>query len=168
MRSSRLALIVVVALGVLQLFAFAFFMPDVVASHFGLGGKPDGFMPRSAFIVVMAIVECIVIATAVAGPMLVDRLPPEMVNLPNKEYWLAPEHKAETLARFSGSMESFGAALGALFLVVNALVLRANLRQAPLEESIFVVALVAFFVFVAVWTVRLFRSFRLPSQRQRG
>lgn len=168
MRLSRIALIVVVALGITQLVALAVMLPETVASHFGLGGKPDAFMPRGAFIVVMALFETLVLVTALVGPAILRHAPTELVNLPNKEYWLAPENKARAIERFTGHMEAFGAAFGALFLVVNTLVLRANLRQAPLEEAVFITALVAFFAFTAVWTVRLFRAFRIPPEAQRG
>jgi serine/threonine-protein kinase len=75
-------------------------LPERMASHFKAGGEVDGWMSRAAyhafivklglgFPLAMPVVMCLVFSV----------LPDSMINLPNREYWLAPERRATTRAR---------------------------------------------------------------------
>jgi heme A synthase len=79
-----------------------------------------------------------------------------MINVPNKEFWLAPERREQTVAFFEVQFAWFGCAFLAFLLVVNELVFAAN-QTSPrkLNGAGFSVALVAFLAFVGIWTVRL-------------
>ena len=61
-------------------------------------------------------------------PALIGVLPVSLVNVPNKEYWFAPERRESTLAYFRMSFAWFGCALLAFLIFVNELVFRANLE----------------------------------------
>jgi hypothetical protein len=79
-----------------------------------------------------------------------------MLNVPNKEFWLAPERREQTVAFFKKQFAWFGCAFLAFILVVNELVFAANqTHPRQLNNTEFVAALIAFLVFVAVWTGRL-------------
>ena len=73
-------------------------LPPIVASHFAAGGNANGFMPRNAYLGLMLFV-------AVGVPFLLALInsslrfiPPHLVNLPNRDYWLAPERTEQTFA----------------------------------------------------------------------
>src|SRR5262249_39729923 len=99
------------------------------------------------------------------GPTLIAILPPSLINLPHKDYWLAPERRERTIARFSASMEWFGVALVLFLGFVYELVFIANTTgNGRLANGPFVFALAAFALFAVFWMPALFRAFRLPKR----
>ena len=48
------------------------------------------------FFGLQAFVLVVVTACFAILPAVIEGLPPRMVNLPNKDYWLAPERRAAT------------------------------------------------------------------------
>jgi hypothetical protein len=164
MRGTRVLLITVLGVGLTHVFVEGARLPPVVASHFGVGGAPDAFLARGWFLAVLAGAFALVAATGFGATWLVERLPAEQVNLPNRDYWLTPERRAATAARFAAYNEVFAAAIGGLLIAVNGLVFRANAEHAPLDEVRFLALLGAFFAFVIVWLVQLSRAFRVPSE----
>lgn len=147
MRATLLIIAVVAAAIALT----ANYLPPVVASHFVAGGGANGFMPHGAYLVLM-------LALAVGLPLLIlvltaitNRLPARYMNLPNRDYWLAPEREAETRDYLAGRGAYF-AKVGALFIgYIHLLVVIANAATPPhFPESwlfgggvVFVIALVA-------------------------
>jgi hypothetical protein len=139
-------------------------LPAVVASHFGAGGSANGFMPRGQFVAFMLALVLVVPPLIYFIGRLASRLPAQWLNLPNKQYWLAPERRAATLE----SLGKFGvwaayATLGVLCLA-HWLVVQANLERPPrLEQAPLVGVLAAFFVALfAGMVVVLHRFFRVP------
>ncbi|HEY2560007.1 MAG TPA: hypothetical protein VGI48_09905 [Caldimonas sp.] len=139
-------------------------LPDVVASHFIAGGGADGFLRRSEYTAFMlALVALVPLLLRLAGT-LAGRLPARFVNLPNKQYWLAPERKAATLS----SIASFGTwtsyATLALLCAVHGLVVHANAVQPPHLDEAPLIGLVAVYLgaLFAGTLVVLSRFFRAP------
>ena len=92
-------------------------------------------------------------------PPRLGRLPPRLVSLPNRDYWLGPERRKETLAYLTTSMAWFGFASILFAVVTIQLVIEANLSQAPLNGTMMWVLLAAFFAFVFLWVARLLLRF---------
>jgi uncharacterized membrane protein len=138
-------------------------LPETVASHFGPSGRPDAWMTKSGFAWFSLIPLCTALVVAIAAPELVARLPVSMVNLPNKDHWLAPERKAETLSALRSWMEWFGVALLAFLAFTYELVFDANASEGGhLANGPFILGLAAFMIFAIVWVVALYRRFRVP------
>lgn len=141
----------------------AAFLPPVVASHFAVGGAANGFMPRAGYLALMMALMVGVPLLLVGLASVVRVLPTESISLPNREYWLSPERREETLA----FLESHGRFPGVLLLIflcfVHALVLVANGRQPPLfPERPFLVGLVLFVAVLLGWVGALILHFRRP------
>jgi uncharacterized membrane protein len=105
-------------------------LPDQVATHFDAGGKANGWSNQAGFIRFVAIVIAIAAALFFGATLLV-RLPESMINLPNKDHWLAPERRDDTFAFIRDWFRWFAAlrlAVGALFV---GMALRANLAAPP-------------------------------------
>jgi hypothetical protein len=139
-------------------------LPPVVASHFGPGGAADGHMgkgPYTAFMVALVIALPLLVAST---SLLVRIVPPEMVNLPNRQYWLAPERRAASLAAIGSLLLRFASALAMFLCFVHWLVVQANLVQPPrLPEAWFFGGLAAFGVVTLAWLISLFLRFgRVP------
>src|SRR5664279_3490148 len=86
-------------------------LPPVVASHFGPGGTANGFMGKGMYIAVMLAVVVAVPALVGMSGQLVRVLPVQLVNLPNKQYWLAPERRAATIESLSSVSAVFSLCL---------------------------------------------------------
>ena len=71
-------------------------LPPRVASHFDAQGRADGWSTKGEM-VGMALVTLVVVAATLAMMwLLAYYAPPSLINLPNKDYWLAPERQADT------------------------------------------------------------------------
>jgi uncharacterized membrane protein len=156
-RSIFLGLIVI---GAVQAHYYAQRMPEVIASHFGNAGMANGWQSKSAFFITE--LGLIIAASVVTfgAPLITALLPASAINLPNKEFWLAPDRREYILSYFRAQFAWFGCALLAFLLFVMQLVFRANLQPPPqLETSAFVPAIPLFLTFMAVWLIRLILHF---------
>ena len=139
-------------------------LPDVVATHFGPSGAANGFMPRPLYVRFMLI---FVVLLPLALNFLIGRvlkLPNTRINIPHREYWLAPERRADTVERLRRHMNFFGVLLAAFLCYVHWQVVQANTHSPPvLDNGRFSTGLAAFMVALVVWIVVLRRNFRPPQ-----
>lgn len=136
----------------------------LVASHFSASGIVNGFMARGDYLLMMTGITIgmpLLLALIAASARI---LPVRFINLPQRDYWLAPERRADTIATFV-SMSMQLAHLLAIFLCfIHWLVVRANTQQPPqLPEMQFKIGLIAFLLALIVWLVRFFAAFRRPA-----
>jgi hypothetical protein len=73
-------------------------LPSRVASHFGAAGIPDGWMSRSTYLATMTGFSAGVTLVLLFVFYCVRYFPDAAMNLPNRDYWLAPSRRAATLA----------------------------------------------------------------------
>lgn len=136
-------------------------LPALVASHFGGSGTANGFMPHGFYV-------CFMLGFVVGLPALMVGLtwlsissPKARINLPNKDYWLAPERRAETIEFLRSGIVWFGTMLVAFLCYVHWLVILANeVHPARLANSWFIGGLVVFFVALFIWLKVFLGHFR--------
>lgn len=97
----------------------------------------------------------------IAG-LLIGRLPLSVINLPNKEYWLAPERREGTVAFLISQMLRLSVLELGLVIVLHQLVIDANRQQPPRMSNIVWAVLLVFLVVMAGWLWSLLRHFRTP------
>ena len=73
-------------------------LPSRVASHFNASGSPDGWMSRNTYLGWMSGIAIGVSAIFVSIFFGIRFLPASTINFPRREYWLAPERSAFTMA----------------------------------------------------------------------
>jgi hypothetical protein len=98
MKSARLSWVVVlVAVGVLLGCHLAWWplLPERVATHFDAVGRANGWMSREGHGWASVAVHLGVAGFIVALGAMMHRLPPGLMNLPNKDYWGTPERYPE-------------------------------------------------------------------------
>jgi uncharacterized membrane protein len=84
------------ALCVVQALTFYPLLPEKVASHFGVSGQPDAWSTRAS------LVGCYLLITGICAILFLgisfglSKLPPSLINLPNKDHWLSLERRQET------------------------------------------------------------------------
>ncbi|HEU6446864.1 MAG TPA: DUF1648 domain-containing protein [Verrucomicrobiae bacterium] len=143
--------------------ALASQLPERVAIHFGAGGNADGWMPREqgiAFFRMLTFVPAIFVILA----MLMKWMPAWTFNLPNRDYWLAPERRDETIEAIAGQLIWIGCLMTLFMAGIFGLTIVANRLTPPhLPMDLFAALLTCFIGGTIVWTILFMRRFRKPS-----
>jgi hypothetical protein len=167
MRPGRLALAVVATAYAGVLVWAALVLPEEVPAHFDGAGGVDDWSSRGGVLVFWAAVGLVVLLGIPALTRALTSGDGTWVNMPRatKDYWFAPERRAEFADRFQDDMEAFSALTGALLvagLSLTTWVGTTGRDAAPWWA--FAVPVGGYVVLTAVWTVRLLRSYRPPVQ----
>jgi len=140
-------------------------LPNVVASHFDGRGTPNGWQTKQAFFGVIAIVSVVILVIGFAIPKIIAVLPIQLINLPNKNYWLAPERAAETIAFLETTFAWFACSLFLFNILVFDYAVQINLHpQNPPSPGRFWYILIGFLLFTSVLTIRMVTKFFRPPQ----
>jgi hypothetical protein len=145
-------LLFTLALAVAFIFTTGAQLPPEVASHFVAGGTANAFMPRDVYLRFMtALVVVLPLLFAVLSSVTA-KLPVRYINLPNREYWLAPERQADTLAYLRRHGTRFGIVLAVFLCFVHWLVVLANAHSpARFPEPLFFAGITVFLIALAIW-----------------
>ena len=142
--------------------------PAVVPIHFGPGGIPDAWGNRSVLLEVYIGLIAGTFLLFGLMPRIIRHGPTWCINLPNKEYWLAPEHRAEAAARFAAWSHVYGFGFYLFLIVVQGAVLNSLLsEQQRLPPQLLGLATFGFVVFTLGSCLWLVSSFRLPRTSER-
>ncbi|HEX5854318.1 MAG TPA: DUF1648 domain-containing protein [Thermoanaerobaculia bacterium] len=158
MRRTRLFLLGLVLLSLVEAARQWSSAPDRVPSHFDAAGRPNAWSSRDEFFTLQVGVTLGVAALLIGMPWLLKFTPTSLINLPNKSYWLAPERREETMDRLASYFDVFASATVLLLLAVFELTSLAS-RGGGLSTNFFLPVLVSYLVFSAGWTVALIRAF---------
>ncbi len=143
-----------------QAFAYHGILPERVASHFNAAGEPDGWQSKGEML--LTNIGLVVGIGFVLSPLLylaIRFAPASMVNMPNKEFWLAEPRQRETRRSLAGyTLWTMNLTL-ALLAAVMELGYRANLSGNPRLGWIVWGWLGAYGLAMAVLLVALYRKF---------
>jgi uncharacterized membrane protein len=135
-------------------------MPDPLASHFGMGGTADTWSPKSVFFLFEAIMFLLMVGVFIVMPWAFQKFKVRKINLPNREYWLAPERIETVYEYFRESFAWFGVVNLVFLTGIMQLVFQANLTPNPvLDNRTFMIFLIGYFVFVIIWVITFYRKF---------
>jgi hypothetical protein len=136
-------------------------LPPTVASHFDGAGYPNGFMPRSLYVTLLALIVFAVPLLLSVAPLIASGPAGERLNVPNKAFWLHPDRREATLAYIARHARWFGYSVTVFLCYVHWLVVRANaLHPAHLSSPALIAGLVAFFIALLAWLAALYVHFR--------
>ena len=142
-------------------------LPDVVASHFNGRGVANGWQTKPAFFTVIVGVSVLAAVIGFGIPRIISAMPPQLINLPNKQHWLAPDHLGETQAFLNNYFAWFGCAVFLVIILTFDYAIKSNLRpenRPDISRMWYILA--GFLAFVAVWIIRLLSRFlRTPQER---
>jgi hypothetical protein len=138
-------------------------LPPRMASHFDGSGQPNGFMSQGDFFSFFALFGGGTVALMLAIPWLARAVPPSLINIPNREYWLTPERLPLVQRKLGAWAGWFAASLTAFLVAVLELVLRANLAHKPMANGPLQALLGLLLLGNGSSMVLLVRSFRLPD-----
>lgn len=141
-------------------------LPGVVASHFDGHGTPNGWQTKSAFFGVFVGVSVLAVLIGFGIPQIIAALPMQLINLPNKRYWLSPEHVKETTEFLKAYFAWFACAIYLVMILTFDYAIQSNLHpeNRPDPARMWYV-LVGFLFFTLVWIARMFAKFlRIPEK----
>lgn len=144
-------------------------LPPVVASHFNAQGAVTGWQTKSAFFSLFVTVSVLIVLVGFVIPKIIGALPAQLINVPNKKYWLAPEHRVETIEFLNAYFAWFACALYLIMILTFDYAIRSNLeREHPPDPAQMWYVLAGFVLFTLVWTTRLLAKFLHPPRTSPG
>jgi uncharacterized membrane protein len=164
MKKARTVLDIVFLIVIVFNLASWIFLPDNVATHFGRGGQPDGWMSKGTHVIIFTGLMILIYLSFVFSPKILDVVPARYISMPNREYWLTDENRPEAVRRMAVLMFGFGTVTGILMLAVSILTVAANLSETVrLNEGISYLLFLLYLGYTVWWVVRLLIAFRVPE-----
>ena len=156
-----LLIIAALVLTVILAIVFSPQLPNRIASHFGIDGKPDGFMSKSGFLISMVGLQFGLAIFLTGIGWITAKLPKSMINIPHREYWLHADRAAETLSWLQGVMNWITASTTLFMALIFYLVIRANmLGEVKLPTLGFTLIMVIYLIAILILVVRITLHFR--------
>jgi uncharacterized membrane protein len=136
-------------------------LPPVVASHFDLSGTPNATMPRDQFTNLFLAIMVLTSGLMALLPTLIAKLPPQMINIPNRMYWLSPDRIDETKQILQAYLLILASKLCCFMAVIFWLIVQAHLHNPPqLSTHHLMVATGVFVLMTIFWSLRLSARFK--------
>ena len=133
---------------------------EVTASHFAGSGTANGFMSRTFYVGFMLLFVVVLPLVLVFVPSVGLNNQKAGIRLPNREYWLDPERRAETVEFLRQHMARFGSMLVVFLCYIHWLVVRANTVLPPSMPAPWAIGGIGVFVVCAlIWAGTLLRHF---------
>ncbi len=110
-------------------------LPIRTATHFNWEGHADGWSSRDAQIRTTLLAGIGVPLLIVGVFASIRFMPTSLINLPNKEQWLSPEHRNETIGWISRSGVWLAGALIIFMASIHYFTLQANAVKPPKLDS---------------------------------
>jgi uncharacterized membrane protein len=157
------ALFILIILCIVQAAYYYPRLPDSVASHFNASGQPDSWSSKDSFVFTNLAMIAGISIVCLGIVSLLRRIPVSWINLPNKDYWLAPERKDDTLSTLSVQFGWLACATVALFIAMFQLTILANLSTDKTLGNTSWLFIGIYLAFTVIWIIRLLRRFgRVP------
>lgn len=153
----------VILVGVILVFSRQ--LPDPVAIHFNLSGAADNSISRTSHLVFSLLMGCGIPGLIVGVSFALKNGSPDLLNVPNPEYWRSPENFPRACRLLLRSVLWLSTGLCLWFAAFNFLLVSANMiTPARLPRLGFVALLGGLFLFLAGWIISLYQSFRVPPK----
>ncbi len=134
-------------------------LPERVASHFDASGIADAWSSRVDYLWTTAALGC-GLSLAIAFLFYFVRFVPDSgINLPRREYWLAPEHRAKTYSILFNSGIWLACLMSLFVLTMHFLVIEANAAQPPRMSDNIWLLIGGLTVAIGIWTYLLVHRF---------
>jgi len=145
-------------------------MPDKIAVHFDFNGVPNRFEPPIVTAIFISVLSGIIAAVFIGASALTSMSATHMhqlINIPNRDYWLNEENRLKTVVRLCSSFERIGFWTMLLILFSQWELFRANQMVPPVLHSYLFYAIGIFVAYIFFDQMRLYWSFcRLPKNSE--
>src|SRR5258708_26245542 len=113
-----------------------------VASLYDLAVVANGFMGRTDYLLLMIGLSLGVPAVLLLVTVMLPFLMPNRLRIPSRDYWIAPERRAQTLSSVATVGLVMSAVTAAFMLGLQLLVVAANAQTPPHMDTAILFALV--------------------------
>jgi uncharacterized membrane protein len=160
---SLMSLICLMVFSVTFVIYTSYYLPTRVATHFNINNQPDGWMTRNAYLLmILTLLISIPSAISVAISILSKKFS-HLINLPNRDYWLAPPRLNDSLDFLAAHGHRLGRLVIVLMTGLHYVVLVANRAEPPaLPQSWFIAIVLVFVLALGLWGLALYRRFPKP------
>ncbi len=134
-------------------------LPNLVASHFNFSGYSDGWSLKNTLFIIYIVIVFVLSLVFIGIPACLNSIPTSLVNVPNRDYWLASVRRQETINYIKNQILWFGIISMSFLMYTFQLVFEANLLQKPRLSQNFIGTLIVYLVYSLFWTFRLIVRF---------
>ena len=138
-------------------------LPDQVPSHFDLAGNADDWSDRDTFLLLYS--GLVVGMTAMFAFLIwvIPRTPRDLINLPNRDHWLAEERRDETFAFLTRNLLGYHVLTGLLFAFLMHQTYLAALEPEGVQRISIGAAVFGYLIGTGILLVALLRRFRVSA-----
>ena len=150
------------ALALIQVGTYAESLPATMATHFGPGGVPNGYMRKEGFIVFYLGFMFFLPGLMMAISVLIEKLPVSLINIPNKKYWMTAARREQTVRSLARGTRVLGLMTGLFLIAIDQLVINANMVKPPVLDErgtwLFLCAFVFSIISFLLWIIIRFQK----------
>ena len=138
----------------------SYYLPSKVATHFNVNNEADGWMTRHVYVLLILTLLISIPSVITVGISMLSRKFPHLINLPNRDHWLAAPRLSESLDFLAAHSHRLGRLVIMLMTGLHYVVLVANRAEPPALPQSWLMAILLGFIFaLAMWIVALYRRF---------
>ena len=150
-------------LGIVQVACYHPHLPDQMATHFNGKGEADGHSSKTTHAYLMIGLQVGTLVLFLLVSISCKYMPASMINIPDREYWLAPERRGETVAKLNTGLIGMAIATQLLLMGINQLTILHNLGFPAMTGGWFWILLGAYLAFSLGFCIWLMLRFRKPA-----
>jgi len=165
--SFLIAFLLLVALAV-QAWGALPLLSDKVVTHFGFSGKADNWSSKENFFWMQILLSLFIFLLLGSISLFLGKLSDSALNIPNKDYWLAPERRESTIGTVSFYLNIINASSLLFFFILFRDMIEINIQEKNSLGSSFWISFLTFMIFTLVISIRiltLFSSKRVEKEQ---
>ena len=140
-------------------------LPDCVATHFNGSGEPNGWMSKSSYLMFMSAFSIVLPLFLIGTSFTLRIFPEKYFNIPHRDYWLAPERRAETFSYLFRHSLWFACIVLGFISGIHFSIIKANsLIPAHLSTPLILSLIGCFLSALVVWIVSMILRFNSASK----
>ncbi|GAB4339098.1 MAG: DUF1648 domain-containing protein [Calditrichia bacterium] len=141
-------------------------LPDQVAIHFSFQGEPDSWAAKPAYIGIAFFLVLMIGGGMGFSYWLIGHSGNDLINLPNKEYWLAPDLRDETIARIRTYVLLLGIETWLFLMIIMHKSMQANLNEGEVHLGPMYPELIIYLLIIAGTIIHMVYYFsRRPNSK---
>lgn len=136
-------------------------LPNCVATHFSGSGQANGWMSKNAYLLFMAVFSFFLPLLLVGTSFTLRFFPDKYFNIPQRDYWLAPERRTETFSYLVTHSLWFACIALCFIIGIHFSIVQANsLTPAHLSTPMIIGLIGCFVAGLVVWIVSMILHFK--------
>ncbi len=139
-------------------------LPEYVAMNYDGLGHANNYAHKSTAAWFGFAMNMFMFAVFFGMPLVIDKLPDRLINIPNKTFWLSTERRETTRQQLRQMLHGIGVIVFAEMIAIGLLTLDANLSDpVRLNMPLFWTVLVLFLIVLAAYVLNWIRTWSQTS-----